>query len=154
MDQSTGRIGASPSDAGLAVPRRAEYDGHKPLHEIEEDIARTRLRLRTMADALERELVPARFVEKGTAALWSSLKPHPGPFRNQLRGYAIPLAMILVGLGWVVALRRNSWEASLPSEFGEMPDEAAEVSETPMPPSVHPGLVEPVEPVSLTDQTV
>src|SRR5262249_41556721 len=122
MDQSTARTGAPPPDAVDAVPaerRRAAYDGNKPLREIEEDIARTRIRLGTTITALEGELAPARFVERGTEALRSSLKLGLGPLRVQFRAYAIPLAMILAGLAWLVASRRNSWEADLPSAFGE-----------------------------------
>ena len=121
------------------------------LREIEEDIARTRLRLGATVDALEGELAPTRLVERGAQALRNSLTLRPGRSRDQLRAYAIPLALILAGLAWLVASRRNSWEADLPSEFGELPAEAVEIGETP----IHPadaGLVEPLEPVSLIDQ--
>ena len=151
MDQSTARIGAPPSDAMPPEHRRAEYDGHKPLREIVEDIARTRIRLGTTITALEGELAPARLVERGTEALRSSLKLGPDPLRDRLRAYAIPLAMILAGLAWLVASRRNSWEAGLPSEFAEMPDEAVEIGETPRPGPANAGLAEPLEPVSLVD---
>jgi Protein of unknown function (DUF3618) len=151
MDQSTARIGAPPADAMPPKHRRAEYDGHKPLREIEEDIARTRIRLGTTITALEGELTPARFVERGTEALGRSLKLGAGPLRDQFRAYAIPLAMILAGLAWLVASRRNNWEANLPSEFGEMPAEAVEIGETARPDPAHAGLAEPLEPVSLTD---
>src|SRR5215467_3238447 len=140
MDQSTGRVSTPSADAVPTGSRRAEYVGHKPLHEIEEDIARTRHRLGTMVDVLEHELAPARFVEKGTEALRSSFKLRPGAFRDQLWAYAIPLAMILAGLGWVMALRRSSWEAGLRSEFGEMPGEAVEMGETSMPAPAHADL--------------
>jgi hypothetical protein len=151
MDQSTARIGAPPADAMPAEHRRAEYDGHKPLREIEEDIARTRIRLGATITALEDELAPARLVERGTVALRRSLRLGHGPLRDQFRAYAIPLAMILAGLAWLVASRRNSWAADLPSEFGEMPAEAVEIGETPTPAPEHAGLVEPLEPVSLTE---
>jgi hypothetical protein len=152
MDQSTARTGAPPSDAMPPKHRRAEeYDGRKPLREIEEDIARTRIRLGTTITALEGELAPARFVEKGTEALRRSLKLGPGPLRDQFRAYAIPLAMILAGLAWLVASRRNSWEADLPSEFGGLPAEAVEIGETPTPAPSHVGLAEPLEPVSMID---
>jgi len=152
MDQSTARITAAGTDGVPAEYPRSEYDGDKPLREIEEDIARTRVRLSATIDALERELAPARVVEKGAEALWKSLEPGPAPVRNQLWAYAIPLAMIVAGLGWLVALRRNNWGTGLPSEFGELPAEAIEVGETPMPVPPYAGLSQPVEPVSLIDQ--
>jgi hypothetical protein len=151
MDQLTARIGAPPADAMPAEHRRAEYDGHKPLREIEEDIARTRIRLGATITALEDELAPARLVERGTVPLRRSLRLGHGPLRDQFRAYAIPLAMILAGLALLVASRRNSWEADLPSEFGEMPAEAVEIGETARPDPAHAGLAEPLEPVSLTD---
>src|SRR5690349_9155667 len=78
----------------------AMYDGSKPPSEIEEDIARTRVRLSAAINALERELVPARVIEASTEMLRSSLEPAPGPFRQQAWAYAIPLALIATGLGW------------------------------------------------------
>jgi len=119
------------------------------LREIEENIVRTRMRLGATIDALEDELAPARLVERGTQVLRNSFTPLPGPFRDQLRAYAIPLAMILAGFAWLVASRRDSWETGLPSEFGELPGEAVEVGETPAPAPAHASVVEPLEPVSL-----
>ncbi len=130
----------------------AMYDGSKPPSEIEEDIARTRVRLSAAIDALERELVPARVIEASTEMLRSSLEPAPGPFRQQVWAYAIPLALIATGLGWLFVLRRRTYEADLPSSFGEMPAEAVELGETPTPVPFGADLASPAEPVALVEQ--
>lgn len=130
----------------------AMYDGSKPPSEIEEDIARTRVRLSAAIDALERELVPARVIEASTEMLRSSLEPAPGPFRQQVWAYAIPLALIATGLGWLFVLRRRTYEADLPSSFGEMPAEAVELGETPTPVPLSADLASPAEPVALVEQ--
>ena len=130
----------------------AMYDGSKPPSEIEEDIARTRVRLSAAIDALERELVPARAIEASTEMLRSALEPAPGPFRQQVWAYAIPLALIATGLGWLFVLRRRTYEADLPSSFGEMPAEAVELGETPTPVAFGADLASPAEPVALVEQ--
>jgi uncharacterized protein DUF3618 len=130
----------------------AGYDGNKPLSEIEEDIARTRVRLSAAVDALERELAPARVIETSTEVLRNSLEPAPGSFRQQVWAYAIPLALIATGLGWLFFLRRQTYEAGLPSSFGEMPAEAVELGETPTPEPFHTDLASPTEAEALADQ--
>ena len=130
----------------------AMYDGSKPPSEIEEDIARTRVRLSAAIDALERELVPARVIEASTEMLRSALEPAPGPFRQQVWAYAIPLALIATGLGWLFVLRRRTYEADLPSSFGEMPVEAVELGETPTAGPFNADLASPAEPVALVEQ--
>lgn len=151
MDQSTVRRADPPFDL---APHPAEdvaaYDGSEPLHEIEQDIARSRLRLSATIDALERELAPAQVVEKSTQVLRSALEPAPGSFRQQAWAYAIPLALIATGLAWLFMLRRRSYQTS--SEFGEIPAEAVEVGETPAPEPSHLDLAGPVEPVALVDE--
>jgi hypothetical protein len=122
------------------------YDGDKAPHQIEEDIARTRVRLSATIAALERELAPERVVEKSSTVLRSALEPAPGPFRQQVWAYAIPLALIVTGLGWLFMLRRRSYQ--VPSSFGEMPAEVVEVGETPAPAPSYAAVVEPAEAVS------
>jgi hypothetical protein len=117
------------------------YESDKPLYEIEQDIARTRVRLGATIQELERELAPARVAE----LLRRSLEPRPGPIRAQARDYAIPLALIVAGLGWLAVLRRSRWA-------GEMSAEAVETGETPFPAASHADLAGPVEPVSLVDE--
>ncbi len=146
MDQSRDRTTAT---------RPGVHDGNKPPHAIEEDIARTRVRLSATIEALERELAPQRVLERSTELLRSSIEPAPGSFRTQTWAYAIPLALIATGLGWLFLLRRRSYQPETPASFGEMPAEAVEEGETPTPASSSADLAGPVEPVpaSLVDET-
>jgi hypothetical protein len=127
-------------------------DQSRSPHEIEEDIARTRVRLSATIEALERELAPSRVVERSTEFLRSTLEPPPGPFREQVRAYVIPLALIVTGLGWLFVLRRRSYQAELPNSYGEMPAEAVETGETPAPAPSHAEVASEFEPVSLVDE--
>jgi uncharacterized protein DUF3618 len=65
-------------------------EGSAPLRVIEDDIARTRVRLSATIEALERELAPRRVLENGAQVLRDSLEPRPCPFRDQVWAYAIP----------------------------------------------------------------
>jgi Protein of unknown function (DUF3618) len=125
-------------------------DGDKSPQQIEEDIARTRVRLSATIEALERELEPARVVEKSADMLRSALEPAPGPFRQQLWAYAIPLALIVTGLGWLFALRRRSFQA--PSDVEETLTEQVELGETPVPAPSFAAVVGPAEPLSVVDE--
>lgn len=136
----------------VAEGGHGSYDGSKPTHEIEQDIARTRVRLSATIEALERELAPHRVIEKSAEALRSSLEPRPGPFDQQAWAYAIPLALIVTGLGWLFVLRRQSWRADQPSSSGEIPADAVEAGETPSPAPLYAGVLDPVEPVVLVDE--
>jgi hypothetical protein len=138
MDQSMDRTTAT---------RPVAYDGSKPPHAIEEDIARTRVRLSATIEALERELAPHRVLEKSTELLRSSLDPAPGSFRTQTWAYAIPLALIATGLGWLFLLRRRSYQSETPASFGEMPAEEVELGETPNPAPAFLDAAGPAEPV-------
>lgn len=146
MDQSTDRTTLMRSHAS------GVYDGDKPLNEIEEDIARTRVRLSATIEALECELAPDRVVDKSAQLLRSALRPPPGPFYQQARAYAIPLALIATGLGWLITLRRRSYRAEVSSTAGEMPAEASEAGVMPVPAPSYADLAGPVEPVSLVDE--
>jgi len=140
MDQSMDRITAT------------RPDGSELPHAIEEGIARTRVRLSATIKALERELAPKRILENSTELLRSSLEPRPGPFREQAWAYAIPLALIATGLGWLFMLRRRGFRLEMPASFGEMPGEAVEAGETPNPAPSYADLAGAVEPVSLVDE--
>jgi len=128
----------------------AAYDGSKAPDRIEEDIARTRARLSATIAALEDELAPARVLEQGTEMLRNSLEPAPGPFRQQVWAYAIPLALIVTGLGWLFMLRRRTYQGDLPSSYGELPAEAVETGENPI---AAPSYDDLAEPVSLDHET-
>ncbi len=133
--------------------RPVAYDGSKPPQAIEEDIARTRVRLSATIEALERELAPQRVLEKSTELLRSSLEPAAGSFRTQSWAYAIPLTLITTGLAWLFLLRRRSYQPETPASFGEMPAEQVEMGETPNPaPAFLDAAAGPAEPV-LVDET-
>jgi hypothetical protein len=110
MDRSTDRITAVPPDAGS--PAMAELrqgnKGSRPRYQIEEDIKRTRARLSGTIAALERQLMPDRVVAKGAEWLRTSLEAAP---RTQTWAYAIPLALIASGLGWLFMVRRRDYGA-------------------------------------------
>jgi hypothetical protein len=144
MDQSIDRTTAT---------RPVAYDGSKPPWAIEEDIARTRVRLSATIEALKRELAPQQVLERSRELLRSSLEPAPGPFRNQTWAYAIPLALITTGLGWLFLLRRKNFQLQTPASFGEMPAEGVELGETPNTTSSLVDAAAPIEAVSLVDET-
>ncbi|MBV9200727.1 MAG: DUF3618 domain-containing protein [Alphaproteobacteria bacterium] len=144
MNQSTDRITAARPDS---------HNGSKPANEIEEDIARTRVRLSATIEALERELTPDRVLERSTDLLRGSLDPGPGPFRDQVWAYAIPLALIVTGLGWLFLLRRRSYEPEMPAGYGEMPAEEIESGVTPAPEPSYTDVAGQFEPVSLVDES-
>jgi len=142
MDQSTDRIKPARPDS---------YNRSKLPNEIEEDIARTRVRLSATIEALERELTPNRVLERSTELLRSSLEPAPGPFRTHSRAYAIPLALIATGLGWLFMLRRWSYRPETPASYGELPAEEIDIGETPAPAALYADVAGAAEPVSLVD---
>jgi Protein of unknown function (DUF3618) len=128
------------------------YEGSKPSQAIEEDIARTRVRLSATIEALKRELAPQQVLERSTVLLRSSLEPAPGSFRTQTWAYAVPLALIATGLGWLFLLRRHGYQPETPASFGEMPAEEVELGETSTPAAPLVDGAEAVEPV-LMDET-
>ena len=144
MDQSIDRT---------TVTRPVADDENKPPQAIEEDIARTRVRLSATIEALERELAPHRVLERSTELLRSSLEPAPGAFGTQTWAYAIPLALIATGLGWLFLLRKRSYQPQTPASFGEMPAEEVEMGQTANPTPSMVDAAAPVEPVSLVDET-
>ena len=143
---------ATRSSAAVAVAEVASYDGKKPPRVIEEDIARTRLRLGATIEALEHELAPRRVIENGAEVLRRSLEPRPGPFRDQVREYAIPLALIATGLGWLFVLRRRSYQLGIPSNVGDRPSDSAAASETSSSAPYCPDGINGIESVSLVGE--
>jgi uncharacterized protein DUF3618 len=128
------------------------YNPSPPPREIQEDIARTRERLRATIEALEQELAPGRVIEKSSEALWSSLESGSGPFRHQLSAYAIPLALIATGLGWLFALRRRSCRSDVLSASGATPVGTIEADKMPSSAPCFANVVDPVGPVSPIDE--
>jgi hypothetical protein len=141
MDQATAPMVPTGPDVGqpsIAADRRAEQ-ANKPPHEIEQDIARTRTRLRATIEALERELAAERVVEKSREVLETAIV---APGGNRVLGYAIPLALIVTGLGWLFMVRRRHTEVGSP----------ARGTQTPPPASVYDRPAQPIEEVSVTEE--
>lgn len=100
---------------------RAPSNGRKPPHEIEVEITETRRRLGAAIEALDRELAPGRVIEHGAQALHRALEPRQGSVRDHAGAYAVPLALIAVGLGWLFIARRRHWRAELSAVSRETP---------------------------------
>jgi len=81
----------------------SRHDGKSPA-EIESDIARTRANLSETLDALERKFAPRHLMEKGVDMLRGSVRGNLDTrrVREALRANPIPLALIGVGLGWLL----------------------------------------------------
>jgi hypothetical protein len=154
MEDSLTRMDGGRSDISTRVveDNGVGYYSNKPLNEIEDDIARTRVRLGATIDALERELAPERVVEKSANLLRDALEPPPGSFRQQVWAYAIPLALIATGLGWLFLLRRRTYQANLSPMASELPGETIETGETPVPAPSYAEVAGPGEPVSLVNE--
>jgi uncharacterized protein DUF3618 len=146
---------ANPTRPALAAQAadadRSRYDGNKPLGQIEDDIARTRVRLGVAIEALGQELAPGRLIENSADAFRDSLKPQADWLRNQVRTVAVPLALITTGLGWLFAVRSRYWRSQLVGSPREAPAEAVEMGETPAPAPIEAHATNPPEPVSLAD---
>jgi hypothetical protein len=154
LDKESDAIASPPSSAAPITERdRVSYDGNKPLHEIEEEIAHTRVRLSATIEALERELVPRRAIDNAAETLRWALEPPPPTSRlDRVREYAVPLALIASGLGWLFMLRRRNWQADRPAARGETPAEAVEIEETPATEPLFANNIDPPKPVSLADE--
>jgi hypothetical protein len=149
MDKETNAMATRPaSPVRAAGSDRGPYNGDKRPNEIEEDIARTRGRLSATIEALERELAPRHVIENGAEALRHSLELRSGRSQDQVWGYAIPLAFIATGLGWLFMLRRRRWQAGVPSTSDDIPADAVERGEPPLPAPRYADVVDPAEPVS------
>jgi Protein of unknown function (DUF3618) len=90
--------------------------------EIEADIAHTRARLSATIAALERELALQRLIESGAAAILAQA-------RRQVRGNAIPLALIAAGAAWLLLRRlredRALGRAQAPADPDRIPSSEA-----------------------------
>jgi len=81
----------------------ALYDGGgKRPDEIENDIAHTRADLSETLDALERRLAPRHLFEVGVDMLRGTMNGNSGRITESLSRNPVPLALIGVGLGWLL----------------------------------------------------
>jgi hypothetical protein len=100
---------AAPAVPGSASGRDPELDpatgdGNKSPDEIESEIARTRAHMSETLDALERTLAPRHLLEKGVDMLKDTMQGNINTrwVGETLRDNPIPLALIGVGLGWLL----------------------------------------------------
>jgi hypothetical protein len=111
-----------------------DYDGDKPLSEIEEDIAQTRAELGETLDALERKLAPRQLLEKGVDMLRGSMDGNFDRMGETLRANPIPLALIGAGIGWLLLSRgreaadEGGGAGSLAARVGHASSTAAEAT--------------------------
>jgi hypothetical protein len=153
LDKESDAIASPPSSAAPIIKRdRTPYDGNRPLHEIEEEIARTRVRVSAAIEALERQLATGRAIDNAAEMVRRALEPPPTSSLNRFRAHAIPLALIASGLGWLFMLRRRNWQSDAPAARGETPAGAAEMGETPTPEPLYVNIIEPLEAVSSVDE--
>jgi hypothetical protein len=153
LDKESDAIASPPNSAAPITERdRASYDGNKPLHEVEEEIARTRVRLGAAIEALERQLAAGRAIDNAAEMVRRALEPPPTSSLDRFRAHAIPLALIASGLGWLFMLRRRNWQSDSPAAHDETPAGAAEMGETPAPEPLYANIIDPLEPVSLVDE--
>ena len=92
---------------GRADAPSSRYDANEPQQQIEADIARTRDRVGSTLDALERKLSPRRLIAEGTDSLLDAVGRDPDKIWTQLRANAIPLGLIAAGLAWLVFARQE-----------------------------------------------
>ena len=83
--------------------RGADYDAAgKSPHEIERDIADTRAELGMLLDEIERRLAPRQLLERGMDMLKDTMRGDATGLGETLRQNPVPLALIGVGVGWML----------------------------------------------------
>ena len=102
-----------------SMPAEAEAgydsDGKSP-QQIEGDISETRAQLGEILDELERKLAPRQLLERGVDMLKDTMSGEGSGFGETLRSNPIPLALIGIGVGWMVM--GNAARGRL-SEYGD-----------------------------------
>lgn len=93
-----------PIATGIVPPGAGSfYDATgKSPEEIEEDINETRTQLGDTLDELERRLAPRHLLEKGVDMLKETMSGNSGRIGETLRGSPVPLALIGLGVGWML----------------------------------------------------
>lgn len=100
MSADDPRVGSLAPSAAIS----SAYDrAGKSLQEVEADIAATRADLAQSLDELKRQLAPERLVERSVGVLQDIMSSRG--LRETLRGHPVPLALIGMGIGWMLASR-------------------------------------------------
>jgi hypothetical protein len=99
-------IDSERDDLALPAPISAGDGGYdssgKSLDDIEEDIVRTRGQLGAILDELERQLAPRHLLERGVDMLKGTMSGEGSGLGGSLRRHPVPLALLGVGVGWMV----------------------------------------------------
>jgi hypothetical protein len=96
------------------------------MTEIELEIARTRARLATTADALATELAPARLVDRGVDMLNGFIgRPDAIGFAGGVRADPVALALIGLGVAWLVAENIGLLDGIIPDQADKTEPAAA-----------------------------
>jgi hypothetical protein len=109
----------------LLPPRREDgYDAAgKSPEEIEADIGETRAGLAEILDTIERRLAPRHLMERGIDMLKDTMSGEGGGFGDTLRSHPLPLALIGMGVGWI--MMSSSARARLGSYGGAVKERVA-----------------------------
>jgi hypothetical protein len=110
-------------------------DRDRSMDDIELEIARTRARLASTADALADELTPTRLAARGVDTVNGFLDRHNAiGFGGGVRADPVALALVGLGLAWLVAENAGLLDGVIP---GRSEEDAA--------PPAEPIVVEPVD---------
>jgi uncharacterized protein DUF3618 len=99
-------MSVEPGTGDVILPDRthdAAYDAAgKSTQEIEHDIADTRAELGELLDEIERKLAPRQLLERGMDMLKDKMSGDASGLGETLRQHPVPLALIGVGIGWML----------------------------------------------------
>ena len=86
----------------------------KSPDQIEADIVETRAELGEILDTIERRLAPRHLLERGFDMMKDTMSGEGGGFGETLRSHPVPLALIGMGVGWLMM------SSSTRARLGEM----------------------------------
>lgn len=86
-----------------------DYDDNRRPEEIESDIERTRAEVSSTIDAIQSKLTPGQLMDQAVAYARTSLPADFGSnLSNAVRDNPIPVALVGIGLAWLMASGRNA----------------------------------------------
>ncbi|HZB92940.1 MAG TPA: DUF3618 domain-containing protein [Stellaceae bacterium] len=100
----------------------------KSPEQIEHDIVETRAELGEILDAIERRLAPRHLVERGIDMMKDTMTGENGGLADTLRSYPVPLALIGVGVGWL--LMSETTRARIGEYGGALKDRVADAAQS------------------------
>lgn len=100
----------------------------KSPEQIEQDIVETRAELGEILDAIERRLAPRHLLERGIDMMKDTMTGENGGFADTLRSHPVPLALIGVGVGWL--LMSESARGRIGEYGGALKDRVTDAAQT------------------------